>query len=519
MLQKLVTEHGKEAILNEKKCRSMIADYACGEFKREIKLLLHALGEKIHIEIEKASDLNSCKLKQVRVLQEELGWAEDIAIGVVDALAMVLKGDTASSNSDSDIDQNNNNADATTNTLIQPKEKTIITFGAYEWLVLEEQKDKALILSKDIIEFRQYRDERNYTYAECSLRAYLNGEFYSKFSASDKNRIIQVNNTNENNQWYGTSGGANSLDFIFLLSISEVVKYFGDSGQLSKSGTWHISDCYNSERIAKYENDFAYGWWLRSPGKSSYTSCVLEAGRIYMHGFPYIAEGIGIRPALWINLESFDIQTAKIMPKENSKDVSATANIIVKPKEKRIITFGDYEWLVLEVLRDRTLILSKDIIEQKMYHENDVPTTWAECSIRAYLNTQFYYSFNVSDKSRIMQVNNNNENNLWYGTNGGSNTSDNIFLLSIEEVVKYFGDSGQLKNRPIFKHLIDDIYNSERIAKNNGSAFDWWLRSPGIKTNYASCVSQGFIIMLGTQVNDDRCGIRPALWLWGNNLV
>jgi len=131
-----------------------------------------------------------------------------------------------------------------------------------------------------------------------------------------------------------------------------------------------------------------------------------------------------------------------------------------------IIQFGAYEWRILDIQGGRALVVSENILEFRLYHHEFGPITWADCSLRAYLNGEFYNSnaFSNADRTRIVQVTNVNENNQWYGTNGGANTQDRIFLLSISEVVKYFGDSGQLANRPSGAQYIDDQYNTNRIA-------------------------------------------------------
>ena len=68
-----------------------------------------------------------------------------------------------------------------------------------------------------------------------------------------------------------------------------------------------------------------------------------------------------------------------------------------------------------------------------------------------------------------------NPNNPWYGTSGGNATTDKVFLLSLDEVVKYFGDSGDLlnKRRKDYKgnavsagDSLYDEYNDSRIVKN-----------------------------------------------------
>ena len=106
------------------------------------------------------------------------------------------------------------------------------------------------------------------------------------------------------------------------------------------------------------------------------------------------------------------------------------------------ISFGSYEWRVLEVKNNTALIITEYIIEQRAYHNAYKDITWADCSLRKYLNSEFYDRFTTAEKSRIIPVLNKNPDNQWYGTKGGTDTQDSIFLLSIEETVcRYFGDS------------------------------------------------------------------------------
>ena len=179
------------------------------------------------------------------------------------------------------------------------------------------------------------------------------------------------------------------------------------------------------------------------------------------------------------------------------------------------IDFGGYEWRVLDVRDGRALLLSEYVIESRRYHERNEAITWENSTLRRYLNNEFYNSFTAEERRRIAETRLRNANNQWYGTNGGNDTTDRIFLLSLEEVVQYFGDSGQLRNRPGNSYYIDDQYNNARIAVElNGNAHWWWLRSPGSNTYNAALVSDGgFVDVDGFLVSSVRGGVRPALWL------
>ncbi len=195
-----------------------------------------------------------------------------------------------------------------------------VSFGGYNWRILDIQNNMALIITEFIIEQRAYHDAyRDITWADCSLRKYLNSEFYDKFTATDKSRIISVLNKNSDNQWYGSKGGADTQDSIFLLSIEEVVcHYFGDSSSIlynrgkNQRYWFERKDENNSKRIAGLEGkDWHTWWWLRSPGRVNVKAAYIHGnGDIGIQGNNILKGNIsdgfcagGVRPALWLKLE------------------------------------------------------------------------------------------------------------------------------------------------------------------------------------------------------------------------
>jgi hypothetical protein len=92
IVQKLIAEQGKDALLNAAKCKGLLADYTCGEYKKESRLLLQALEAGTAKAIASTTELQICKLQQIRYLQDEFFITQDIATGVVDLLELVLRG-------------------------------------------------------------------------------------------------------------------------------------------------------------------------------------------------------------------------------------------------------------------------------------------------------------------------------------------------------------------------------------------------------------------------------------------
>jgi len=195
------------------------------------------------------------------------------------------------------------------------------------------------------------------------------------------------------------------------------------------------------------------------------------------------------------------------------------------------ITFSEYEWRVLDIQSVAALIITEEMTELRRYHDAYKDTTWADCELRKYLNGEFYAKFTASYRSRIIPAINKNPDNPWYGTNGGEDTQDNIFILSLEEAVcKYFGDSSaKLYNRGANQRYWfqrKDENNIKRRAVFEGCGWWWWLRTPGrlnVKAVYVH--GDGNIGIQGNNIlkcninscfhpnGDMRGGVRPALWM------
>jgi len=186
-----------------------------------------------------------------------------------------------------------------------------------------------------------------------------------------------------------------------------------------------------------------------------------------------------------------------------------------------LINFGKYIWTVINIRSDKALLLCNSTIAKSQYHSASGDVTWAECSLRRYLNTIFYECFTSEEQARIVETTLHNTDNPWFGTNGGNDTSDFIFLLSIEEIVTYFGDSGQLRNRnPSNENWIADEFNAERaLIGDDGSAVWWWLRSPGLNSIHTASILGGgdmfggVISVRGDISTNNNGTVRPALWI------
>lgn len=195
-------------------------------------------------------------------------------------------------------------------------------FGGYEWLVLKEIGEKALYLSKDIIDIRKYHSvPEGVTWETSHIRKWLNSEFYNRFSLMEKNSICDNYCENRNNPMYGTEGGEDTFDKCFLLSYEEVTGFFegidkgNQSEDLLSSGENNISlmakvNMSNEELEEAHRrsgldysmvNGQSLGWWLRTPGSDEKRAVRINCnGAIRLHGRETDRNLVGVRPAMWV---------------------------------------------------------------------------------------------------------------------------------------------------------------------------------------------------------------------------
>lgn len=170
-----------------------------------------------------------------------------------------------------------------------------------EWRVLDRVGHKVLLLSEYGIDCKPFDTiKTNVTWETCSLRTWLNITFKNTaFDSDEKELILSTTVTADKNPTYDTSPGENTTDKVFLLSITEVNKYFKSDSARQCKGTAY---CY--ERGAYKGNNGNCLWWLRSPGYSSSNAArVINGGSVDDYGDSVYRSQNAVRPALWINLE------------------------------------------------------------------------------------------------------------------------------------------------------------------------------------------------------------------------
>ena len=247
------------------------------------------------------------------------------------------------------------------------------------------------------------------------------------------------------------------------------------------------------------------------------------------------------------------------------------------------------EWDVIAEENGRYLLLSLYVLDSKPYDNGMADDTvsanesasagfctWETSTVRSWLNGEFYNTvFSANEQQYICLVTNTtgdwaeiNDGTMgtdgyWDGGLGGGDTQDKVFLLSIEEVRKYFRDdiipvtlprtgiiipqllvspteyTMEVSDREFYGTLSDfnpyarlnaegydeadtvwnDYYygNVHEDYINNGYYSCWGLRSPGCYVDNASFVEMKMDgkpgIFDADPITMPETGIRPAIWV------
>ena len=87
------------------------------------------------------------------------------------------------------------------------------------------------------------------------------------------------------------------------------------------------------------------------------------------------------------------------------------------------------EWLVLDKKSDYIYMISKWVIDHQCVDKNGKADNWGTCSLRKWLNNDFYnFAFSEKEKQSILEYN-----------DVEFNTSDRVSIASDVDIVKYFG--------------------------------------------------------------------------------
>jgi hypothetical protein len=184
--------------------------------------------------------------------------------------------------------------------------KTLNGKEEIEWLVLAVDGKKALLISKYALDCQRYHtSDTDITWETCSLRKWLNDTFMNEAFGEDHKKMIAVTNvTADKSLLFLTNPGKATKDKMFILSISEMERYFSTTESRRCAPTaYAIKQGVKKSRVFKVDGKGTCWWWLRTPGITQKNASYVTNSGIYS-GYKLKEDNNGVRPVMWINLNS-----------------------------------------------------------------------------------------------------------------------------------------------------------------------------------------------------------------------
>ena len=188
------------------------------------------------------------------------------------------------------------------------------------------------------------------------------------------------------------------------------------------------------------------------------------------------------------------------------------------------------KWRVLSNASGQLFLLSDQNLDVFQYHTDSESVTWEKSTMRSWLNgygaaqntgsdngidyTDDNFidtAFSDGEQGAIVDTTVVNDDNPDYNTEGGENTNDKIFLLSVDEArnSSYFADDNSRKGTNTA--YVADGGKIDGNMFGVGAADYWWLRSPGDDADYAAgVIIDGGVYSNGFNVYSASIAVRPA---------
>ncbi|MCR4708075.1 MAG: leucine-rich repeat domain-containing protein [Clostridiales bacterium] len=202
-----------------------------------------------------------------------------------------------------------------------------------EWYVLDRNGDKAFLLSRYCLDFKEYFNHKDGTgrsgWSSSEIRDWLNDRndgFIAKAFTNQERNAIQTTQVDygysQDDPHYSVMATfieehRYATDYVFLLSYQESQRYFPadhesdpNPARVAKATDYvkALADEYQATitldiDVTGIEADGACNWWLRSLGPSSdCANTVKEDGNAWQYSFQNHKHSI--RPAMWVDLSA-----------------------------------------------------------------------------------------------------------------------------------------------------------------------------------------------------------------------
>ena len=208
------------------------------------------------------------------------------------------------------------------NNLIETEKEPI------EWVLLEKNNNEAFLLSKFILDFKEFGKFDDYRvdypcWENSPIRNWLNTDFFNNAFNIEEQEIIKLTEIINLPDSRYNYVGKNSNDRLFLLSDEEIIMYFEQiynedfdenlknenkkcATKATKYAKRYDNGMYGGLVAEERKQDMWWsnndGYWLRSKGKEQSDASSVDVAGIIMKNTYSNSAIYGVRPAMWVKI-------------------------------------------------------------------------------------------------------------------------------------------------------------------------------------------------------------------------
>ena len=383
-----------------------------------------------------------------------------------------------------------------------------------EWLEIASDKKNPnikLLLSKKVVNLKEFNNDDVIKYENSSLRYYLNSDFYNtSFKKEEKKRIKLISNTTIYNEYDFSWRKMEKKEIltnekIFILSHDEISKKYKIESKINTGKRWEKT---------KYVEDITKGsinigdFWTRDIYKEYKYTCGAYFwgggfGSSYNTEIWKPTDLLFVRPAMWYDFsEDLNIDD-KMFEKEEKeflkriedsrkkyigislndsiRGIDYYSDNIVNPGYREI-NFGKYKdgeekidirWKIVDEDEKTFTLISNsiiDYIELEPYKKDGDKNYYLQSNIRVYLNNNFYNDTFDSEEKEIIVKNKDKDFVTIPSYNDIFKYNLNMYLFGVTKRANDKLKSNE--NDKTFRHLGDmhpyyKFFIKDQIEKDN----------------------------------------------------
>lgn len=189
--------------------------------------------------------------------------------------------------------------------IIPPSRKETVSFGGYDWYVIDENTSYQTLVAKDIVTKRKYNEINDNHYKKSDIHKWLNENFLNGFSNKEKNKLCLMKEKIILSEEHIHEASYGNRDFYCCALPKKVKTNYESAYSETVSAYVFLPSAHHISMMAQkgYDVSLKEKYWLSTPyfNNSQKQRYVNPDGLVY---FDLTSAEYGIRPVIYLKKDN-----------------------------------------------------------------------------------------------------------------------------------------------------------------------------------------------------------------------